>query len=98
MQPNLSSNLVQYNLDNSELITGSTLNYFQAAVIQNMRVDIIQQLVNTTPQELTESGKAEYFQQKAYLRGQLDILSHLLDASSSASSESSLPTFESEGN
>lgn len=96
MQPNLSSNLVQYNLDPGETLTGSTLNYFQVAVIQNMRVDIIQQLVNTTPQDLTDPGRAEYFQQKAYLRGQLDILTHLLDASKAVEQSSS--TDSSEGN
>jgi hypothetical protein len=78
MQINHNSNLVTYLIEEAELLSGSHLNYLQRAVIQNMRVDIMEQKASLTPTTLSEEGKESYWQQEAYLRGQLDILTHLI--------------------
>lgn len=77
MQPNLSSDLISYDISPDERVIGSVLSYLQEAVLQNMRVEIVQQIAAQTP----EGDRAAYFEQKAYLQGQLSILTHLLSAS-----------------
>lgn len=81
MQPNLNSDYVTYHLEEEELLIGSQLNYLQRAVIQNQRVEVGAQLIALTPSTMSEEGKETYWQQEAYLRGQLSILSYLIDKS-----------------
>lgn len=81
MQTNLNSDLITYQLEESEALNGAHLNSLQKAVIQNERVAIIKQLAFLSPSSMNEEGKETYWQQEAYLRGQLDILSNLLDKS-----------------
>lgn len=78
MHPNLNSNLLTYILTKDEVTAGCHLDYLQRGVIQNQRVEIIEQLASLTPSTMSEEGKETYWQQEAYLRGQLDILTHLI--------------------
>lgn len=78
MQINLNSDCVTYLIEEEELRSGCHLNYLQRAVIQNQRVEIMQSLTSLTPSTMSEEGKETYWQQEAYLRGQLDILTHLI--------------------
>lgn len=83
MQVNQNSDLVTYSLEEAEVVVGNTLNYLQKAAIQNQRVAISQELINLKPDDMTTAGKETYWQREAYLRGQLDILTHLLQLSES---------------
>jgi hypothetical protein len=78
MQINHNSDCITYVIEEQELLSGCALNYLQRAVIQNMRVEIMQQLVSLTPSTMSQEGKETYWQQEAYLRGQLDILTNLI--------------------
>lgn len=84
MTPATNSLYSTYQLSETELIEGTILSFFQQAVLQNMRMLTIEQKLSLTPASLTEDGKESYWQQEAYLRGQLDILTHLLQASEAA--------------
>lgn len=81
MQVNNNSNFITYELSELDVANGSQLNYLQAAIIQNQRVNIMQDLVNLKPDDMSSNGKETYWQREAYLRGQLDILTHLIDTS-----------------
>lgn len=83
MQHNLNSNYITHIMNESEILSGTVLNYLQKGVLQNRKVEVMEQLVGLTPTSMTEDGKETYWQQEAYLRGQLDILTHLLTASES---------------
>ncbi len=89
MQINLNSDLITYTLEDGEQEAGSALNYLQRAVIQNRRVEVSAQLLSLTPSTMSEEGKETYWQQEAYLRGQLDILTHLIALSDAVSSSQS---------
>lgn len=80
MQINQSSDLVTYILSEEEVNLGHLLTHYNVGVIQNRRVEIVQQLASLTPSTMSAEGKETYWQQEAYLRGQLDILSHLIAA------------------
>jgi hypothetical protein len=88
MQVNHNSNLVTYVIDEAELLSGSHLNYLQVAVLQNQRVEIMEQLISLTPSTMSKEGQETYWQQEAYLRGQLDILTHLIATSASLATPS----------
>lgn len=83
MQHNLNSNYITHVMSENEILSGTVLNYLQKGVLQNRKVEVMEQLVGLTPTSMTEDGKETYWQQEAYLRGQLDILTHLLTASES---------------
>lgn len=84
MQVNNNSDFVTYTISEQEQLNGTILNYLQKAVIQNERMRIMEQLVQLTPENMNTSGQETYWQQEAYLRGQLDIYTHLLTASKAA--------------
>lgn len=84
MQVKQNSDFVTYELTDQEFIAGSTFNYLQSAIIQNRRIDVTEQLVQLKPNRMNDEGKESYWQEEAYLRGQLDILTHLLTASKAA--------------
>lgn len=84
MQVNQRNDFVTYELTEDEFVAGSTLNYLQVGVIQNRRMEITEQLVQLKPHRLNDEGKESYWQEEAYLRGQLDILTHLITASKAA--------------
>lgn len=47
------------------------------AFLQNLKMETVEQKLQLTASDLTEAGKESYWQQEAYLRGQLDIINHL---------------------
>lgn len=79
MQINLRSDTVTYILTEEEQLQGALLTSAQQAVLQNERVNILKQLAYLTPSTMSEEGKESYWQQEAYLRGQLDFITHTLD-------------------
>lgn len=84
MLPNLNSSYITYDLTEDEQAVGYLLNQNQRAVLQNLRMETIEQKLQLTAPDLTEPGQLSYWQQEAYLRGQLDIISHLLHADTAA--------------
>jgi hypothetical protein len=94
MQINHNSDCVTYVIEEQELLSGCALNYLQRAVIQNMRVEIMQQLVSLTPSTMSQEGKETYWQQEAYLRGQLDILTNLISKADAVSESLQNPPSE----
>ena len=96
MQVKQNSDLVSYELTDEELANGSQLHYLQKAVIQNERITLMQELINLKPDDMTASGKETYWQREAYIRGQLDILTHLITKSTTY--ESLNPTENTQGN
>ena len=78
MQINQHSEFVSYEFTKLELESGSQFHHLQKAILQNERMSIMQELINLKPDDMTESGKETYWQREAYLRGQLDILTHIL--------------------
>lgn len=73
-----------YLLTPDEQEVGSLLNAVQRAVLQNLRVDIIEQKLLLAP---TTSDLNQFIQQEAYLRGQLQIIEYLLAASDAVTSQ-----------
>lgn len=70
----------KFELSAEEYKAGCALTLSNQAVIQNLISDVAEEKLRIVldPQNLTE-----YAQQEAYLRGQLDILNHLLSLSKS---------------
>lgn len=68
----------RYELTEQEMEAGRAFSLTQKAVIQNLVASVAEEKLRLVldPQNLTA-----YAQQEAYLRGQLDILCHLLDIS-----------------
>lgn len=66
-----------YILSAEEELEGYFLNYLQQAVIQNLKMQSVAQRLSLTAADLTEAGKESYWQQEAYLRGQIDAYTHL---------------------
>lgn len=64
-----------YNLTEEEFKNGSILTSLNIAVIQNLRSQIAEEKLNLP---FTPNDVLSYTQQEAYLKGQLDILAHLL--------------------
>ena len=87
MIPTPNSPYVSYDLTNDDLIQGSILSHLQRAVIQNLKMETVEQKLSLTPNGLTADQKESYWQQEAYLRGQLDILTYILETSDVAQSE-----------
>lgn len=84
MQPSLNNEFIVYDLTELESEVGKQFNHLQQAVIQNERMSITRDLINLRPDDMTDSGKETYWQREAYLRGQLDILTHILAQSTAA--------------
>lgn len=74
----IPSSFTQYELSPTDTITGTILTSLNIAVIQNMRATIAEQKLNL---EFTPNDVLSYTQQEAFLKGQLDILQHLIDSS-----------------
>ena len=95
LSPNPNSLYASYDLNESEYLEGCLLSQTQRARIQNLRMETIEQKLNLTPSDLTAASKESYWQQEAYLRGQLDVLTTILvgaDVAQSALLESQDPS------
>ena len=68
----------KFPLSETEERAGAILTSLNLAAIQNMRADIAQSKINLP---FTPNDPLSYAQEEAYLRGQLDILLHLIDRS-----------------
>lgn len=68
-----------YSLTDKEKLQGTILNTDQKAVIQNMLSLVAQQKLG-----LKFSATQEFIQEEAYLSGQMDLLSNLLESSDAA--------------
>ena len=68
----------RYELSDEELRAGQALTFSNQAVIQNLIATIAEQKLQLVldPQNITD-----FAMQEAFLRGQIDILQHLLDLS-----------------
>ena len=82
MTEKITSSFHRLTLSTDDVLAGSILSAMQLGVIQNRRVDIAEQKLNL---EFTPNDVPAYTQQEAYLKGQLDILQHLIDSSEAAS-------------
>ena len=95
LSPNPNSIYASYDLNESEYLEVCLLSQTLRARIQNLRMETIEQKLNLTPSDLTAASKESYWQQEAYLRGQLDVLTTLLvgaDVAQSALLESQDPS------
>ena len=86
MHPNLNSPYTTFTLSVSSCSESAILSPTQRARVQNLRVETLEQKLSLAPSSLTSDSKESYWQQEAYLRGQLDILSHFLAADEAAQS------------
>lgn len=73
-----------HQLSDRDQLEGHILSPTQTAVIQNLRMQTVEQKLALAP---SMDSKETYWQQEAYLRGQLDAYNHLLTASDVAQSE-----------
>ena len=80
LTPNLQSKFLTYVMTAETIQMAHRLTHEQTALLQNLRMETVEQKLNLSPQ-LSEEGKETYWQQEAYLRGQLSILDFLLEAS-----------------
>lgn len=69
---------------------GQILNSLQKAVLQNQRAEIATQKLNLV---FTPNDVLSYTQQEAYLKGQLDLIQHLLDLSAASEELAALPQY-----
>ena len=69
----------RYELNEDEQRVGQALSLSNQAVIQNLIATIAEEKLHLV---LDANNITAYAQQEAYLRGQLDILRHILDLSS----------------
>lgn len=76
-----NSTFTSYTLTEDEARNGSILTSLNIAAIQNLRCKIAEEKLNLT---FTPNDVLSFTQQEAYLKGQLDILSHLLDLNEEA--------------
>ena len=74
----ISSSFQRIPLSESEQVSGCIFSAHQIANLQNMRVDIAEQKLNLT---FTPNDVLSYAQQEAFLKGQLEVLQHLIDLS-----------------
>lgn len=82
--PVLNSSYTTYEISEKEFVECQYLTPSQRAKLQNDRIAIIEQKLALTPNSMSAADKESYWQQEAYLRGQLDILTTLLAASDAA--------------
>ena len=79
-----SSTFSKYTLTDVEALTGRILNDMQLGVLHNMRTDIAEQKINL---KFTPNDVGTFAQDEAFLKGQLDLLTHLIDSSATAQVE-----------
>jgi len=72
----IPNNFSSYELTAEEELIGQTLNFQQKAVLQNKLAGIVQEKLTLT---LDVSAPAKFTQDEAYLRGQMDVITWLLD-------------------
>jgi hypothetical protein len=76
--PDMLSSFTKIVIKPEDQTLGQALTINTTAVLQNMRAQIAEEKLHLT---LDPAKVIDYAQQEAYLRGQLDILSHLINSS-----------------
>lgn len=76
--PEMLSSFTKIALSDDDQILGQALSSNTVAVLQNMRAQIAEEKLHLT---LDPVKTLEFVQQEAYLRGQLDIISHIINCS-----------------
>lgn len=76
-----TNSFTSYELTDKEQLEGTILSSLQKQVMQTQRSQIAEEKLGL---EFDTSNPAAFTQQEAYKRGQLDILTYLLDASDAA--------------
>lgn len=77
MKP-ISNTFQSYDLAEDEARNGAILTSLNIAVLQNLRTNIAEEKLNLI---FTPNDVLSYTQQEAFLKGQLDILSFLINSS-----------------
>lgn len=85
--PNLNSPYITYELTEEDTLRAAMFTPEHRALLQNLKMETVEQKLQLTAPDLTEAGKETYWQQEAYLRGQLDILDHLITMADIASQQ-----------
>ena len=75
MSTKISNTFTTYELTEAESQKGYQLNDLNRAVLQNLRCSIAEEKLNLV---FTPNDILSYTQQEAHLKGQLDVISHLL--------------------
>lgn len=76
-----SNTFTSYTMSEEESRNGAVLSSLNIAALQNLRSSIAEEKLRLP---FTPNDVLSYTQQEAYLRGQLDIISHLLDLNEDA--------------
>lgn len=90
--PDTQAKYATFELSERDYIEGCLLNTMQRARIQNLRMEIVEQKLILTPSSLSAADKESYWQQEAYLRGQLELIDTLLAGAQVASESLETPT------
>jgi len=77
----IPSTFSRYSLTTEETLSGTILNDMQLGVLHNMRTDAAEQKINLV---FTPNDVLSYTQQEAFLKGQIDLITALIDASAAA--------------
>ena len=77
----IESTFSRFSLTPEEENAGMILSTAQIGLISNMRADIAEQKLNLV---FTPNDVLSYTQQEAFLKGQLDLLTHFIDRSVAA--------------
>jgi len=77
-----------YALSSKETLLGSVLTELQTQVLHNLRTVVAEEKLYL---EYDIANPTEFIQQEAYKRGQLDLISHILDLSKAAQEELNNP-------
>ena len=91
-EPNIIPNsFTVYDLTDKDALQGTVLTTLQRQVIQNMLAANAEEKLRL---EYDPEKQLDFVQQEAYKRGQIDLLSYILDASTIAVDELNNPTLQ----
>lgn len=85
----IANSFTSYELTDKEALEGSVLTSLQMQVIQNTMASIAEEKIRL---EYDHTNPVRFAQAEASLKGQLDILTHILNASTIAAEELANPT------
>jgi hypothetical protein len=69
---------LQFNLSEEELKAASTINPVNKLLLHNLRTQTAREILNSIPQSASYEALLSFHQQRAYLKGKLDLLDELL--------------------
>lgn len=74
-------------LSELEQSSARILNDLQKIMFRNELAILVERRLSLTPADHTSAGVSAYFAEEAYLKGQIDFITYLLQASEAASEE-----------